>query len=52
MPAVLAILCLILLSACPGAAADHERLGDRAYREERYGDVNVRRVKIVQVKPD
>ena len=38
MLVVLPILWLVLLSGCPGAAADHERLGDRAYREERYED--------------
>ena len=29
-------LLALCLGACPGAAADHERLGDRAYREGRY----------------
>jgi hypothetical protein len=28
----------LILCGCPTAAADHERLGDRAYREERFAD--------------
>ncbi len=27
---------IVLLASCPGPAADHERLGDRAYRENRF----------------
>ncbi|HEV8149458.1 MAG TPA: hypothetical protein VGP61_04675 [Gemmatimonadales bacterium] len=30
------LLVALLPLACPGAASDHERLGDRAYREGRY----------------
>lgn len=33
-----ALLAALLLGGCAKAAADHERLGDRAYREGRYPD--------------
>lgn len=34
----LVLLAAVLISGCPTAAADHERLGDRAYREGRFAD--------------
>lgn len=34
----LGLLAALLLAGCPTAAADHERLGDRAYREGRFVD--------------
>ena len=34
----LVLLAAVLISGCSTAAADHERLGDRAYREGRFAD--------------
>jgi tetratricopeptide (TPR) repeat protein len=34
----LVLLASLLLCGCPTAASDHERLGDRAYREGRFAD--------------
>ena len=33
-----ALTALLVLAGCSGAAADHERLGDRSYREGRFAD--------------
>ncbi len=35
---LLLLAAVAVLAGCPAAAADHERLGDRAYREERFAD--------------
>lgn len=44
---------LLTALACQGTAADHERLGDRAYLESRFGEALVEyRVALVQRAPD
>ena len=46
-------LVLLALAACQGTAADHERLGDRAYLDGRFGEALVEyRLAMVQQAPE